>query len=504
MERIRIVTTSTPHREVDFRDNAVFVRLPDTNYDAIARGVNGAETVYGRAHRRNFELEIDGLSVADLEILRAIHGDRQAVYFEANISEHTKIYNPFERSVDPLIGAAATFARATVATYLDDDDLIKAVASGYPRFETGKLGKGILLESQRTNYFYPSHGSSGDTIWSVGGGTPTINWDTGVASNIDGEVGTIRIDGTTSDCVDVDVTFPNATPMSAFVYVRGRGACVLTVDAGGTATSMLVTLTMEWQKLYFENSTSTATTVTLRIGISEGNTTIWLSGHQLENGREITSYIPTTSAATTRNLDSLSYASQFNYIEGSIAMWVRWPRRVTSCYNRMLFYVGANFYALIDASGQIYWKVSSSTSSYITPSPMFTVGDMVHIAFVWKDDYAAVVVNGVAYDVDASNTRNAGSFTTVQLYSGINTCPYTVIDDLRIDNRYVEWRTSEDGEYIKYSGAATLHLAKLTQGRTFRVTAGELAPREADPSYFDGKLKISEASSESDHTVEVA
>ena len=505
MEHIRIVTTSAPHREIDFIDNAIYRRLPDTNYDAITRGVTGTETVYARAHRRNFELEVDGVSAADLEILRAIHGDRQQVYLEANIGEHTKIYNPFERTRAPYIGGSSGFARATVATYLDDDGEIKAVASGAQRFEAGQLGKGILLECARTNYFFPSHGSAGDQIWSIGGGSPTINWDANVASNIDGHSGTVRVDGDTSDYVDVDTTFPDATSMSAYVWVRGRGTIVMTVSAGGSGTSSQITLTMAWQKMYIETDTSTAATVTLRIGIQEDNTTFWLSGHQLENGKEITSYIPTTTAAVTRNQDQLYYTSTFNYIEGSIAMWMRWPRLVTGCTGRYLFYVGANFWAAIDANGQIYWQIATGTSSYRTPDPMFTAGDMVHIACVWKDDYAAVVVNGVAYDVDTSNVRNAGSFSTVQFY-GTTTAksPYTVIDDLRMDNRYVEWRTAESGEYAKYADAATLHLAKLTQGRTFRVTAGEFAPREGDPSYFDGKLQISEATSDADHTIEVA
>ena len=503
MEHLRIQTTSNPYREIELRDGAEYVRHPDLDYDARVRAATGVESVYARARRRVIELTLDGLSEADAATLRAIHADRQQVYLESNIGEHTKIYSPLERSRVPMIGGTSGFARATVATYLDDDGSIKSVASGVQRFEDGFIGKGILLEPARTNYFYPSHGSAGDTIWSIDEGAPTINWDANVTSNIDGAGGTVRIDGDAGESVDVTITFPDATSMAAFVYMRGRGLCSLVLTAGGAGNSGGVTLTMDWQRAIIEGKLSTAAAVTLQILILEPNTTIWLSGHQLENGKTITSYIPTTSAAATRNIDQLYYLSQFNYIEGSIAMWVRWPRRVADCTSRYLFNISDDFLLRIDHAGQIYWKIASGVDSYWNPSPMFDVGEMVHIACAWKDGYAALIVNGVAHNEETTDVRNAGSFTTYQLYRG-GSCPHTVIDDVRIDNRYVEWRSSENGEYDKWANAGTLKLMKLTQGRLFRIHDGELKPKEANPSYFDGSIKLIESNSDTNHTIGAA
>lgn len=504
MEHLRIQTTSKPYREIELRDGAEYIRHPDLNYDARVRTATGVESVHARARRRVIELALDGLSEADAEILRAIHADRQQVYLESNIGEYTNIYNTFERSRVPMIGGTSAYSRATVATYLDDNGKIKTVASGVERFEDGHIGKGILLEPERINYFYPSHGTAGDTVWSIDDGAPTINWDANVTSNIDGAGGTVRIDGDAGNSVKVDITFPTSTDMAAGVYMRGRGVCILNFDAGGSGNSGSIFLSMDWQRAIIEGKASTAGTVTLQILILENATTVWVSGCQLENGKTITSYIPATTEAVTRNMDQLYYLAQHNYIEGSFAMWVRWPRLITDCTHRYLFYVSDTFFLRIAHTGQIYWQLSSASARYWVPSPMFTAGEMVHIACAWKDGLAVLVVNGVARSETTSDVRNAGSFTIYQLYSVANRCPHTVVDDLRIDKRYVEWRTSEAGEYIKYANAETLKLMKLTQGRKFRIRDGKLKPKSGSPSLLDGNIKLIESDSDINQTIGAA
>lgn len=505
IEHIRINTVNAPYREIELRDNADFKRLPDTSFDAVSQNIKGTATVYPRARRRNLEIEIDHLHVDYYDVLEKIIGDRQEVYLESNIGEHTLVLAPFERARTNFLGGATGFSRASIATYEDDDGKIKEVASGIPRFENGKIGKGILLEPERTNRMIYSHPSSSQLIWSVDGGSPTINWDTNMPSNVDGHAGTVRINGNIGESVVKYVTVPNGVNMSACIWYKGCGSIILNLSGAAVGNTGSLTPNMNWQKMIIENLTTSSTSLQLTIGIIENNTTLWLSGHQVEtDGKTITSYIPTDGAYLTRPQDQLYFTAGLNYIEGSIALWLRWPRLISNCTDRFLFYLNSNFYARIGYDGQIYWQVAAGIANNYTPSPLPNTGDMIHLAFVWKDEYAALIYNGVEVDSTTSTSRIAGSASIIQLYHTNNRCPHSVIDDFRFDNRYVEWRTSQSGEYDKWADDANMKLIKMTQGRRFRIIARNLEPRDPSPEYYDGSIILSESSSGADHTIEVA
>ena len=102
-----------------------------------------------------------------------------------------------------------------------------------------------------------------------------------------------------------------------------------------------------------------------------------------------------------------------------------------------------------------------------------------------------------------TNTREASSFSTIQLY-GAAKSPTTIIDDFRVDSKYVEWRTSETGEYIKYADNAHVALMKKTQGRCFNIKNERFDPRSGQPSYYNGGFTLKESSSDENHTIESA
>lgn len=510
-EIVKARITSGPdesvYRQVALEDYTIFTMQAPSVYDAVVRTIDGTEKVYTRRLRKNFGLSIDGLTTAELRVLEQICSDRQEVCFESNIGEDTVIYNTFERSTTPYIGPAATFSRASVATYMDEDGLIKAVASGVPRFEACKLGNGILLEPARTNYLYPSHPASGALVYSSAGGTPTLTWDTSMPSNVDGEDGTLRVEAASGDSVAVAVTFPDATACSTLVWIKGIGTVTLVVTGLAVTKSMgSVVLTGDWQMLYADGGTSSGTTVTVTLGVGENNTRFWVSGSQVENGLTHTSYIPTTVATVTRPVENLSYASSgLNYAQGSIAFWLRWPSTLTGCTNRMLFYISPDCYCQIEDSNAILFRVSAAFAVSATAATHgYTEGDIVHIACVWKDDFVALVLNGVAVDTDTDNQRGAGAPAALQLYHSSNRVAHSIIDDLRVDSKYIEWRTSAGGDYQKYAEDGNLELVTQTQGRLFRIKQMQFQPREGYPDVLDGSLLLSESFSDSDHTVGVA
>lgn len=509
MNFLKLKTAEGTHRELDLIDYAIYSRDSDRSFDSTIENADGTQAIYQRARRRSFTIALDGVPQSDVDTLELIFKDRQECYLEGNVGENTVIYHPMESAKEPMIGGTPTFTRASIATYRGLDGLIREVAAGIPRFEPCKLGNGILLEMARTNYFYPSHGASGSTIWTTQAGSPVVAWDTSIASNVYGKAGTVRIEMTTTtpDVVKATISGLTAsTAYSCYIWAKGIGSVTLTVtSATGTTSSGTVTLSMEWQRISVEGFVTTGTSVEMRLTAISADTRLWISAHQVEAGYVVTSYVPTTVAAATRLMDQYSIPAALNFAEGSIAFWIRFPRITAGADGtRYAWYMSGNFYVSINPNGNIYFGVASGVGISVSQATHGLVADdIAHLAFVWQRGYAAVIVNGVVVGSSASTVRDSGGPTTLQLYYSTGSA-MALIDDLRVDARYVEWRTSEGGFYMRYSSTSNLAFAKLTQGRLFRIARANFKPREADPAYLDGTLAVEESSSDGTFTLGAA
>jgi hypothetical protein len=506
MNCLKIKTADGIHREIDMIEYAVYSRNADRVFDSIIETDNGTQTVYPRARRRSFAISINGIDRSSLAILEAIWRDRQECHFEGNVGEDTKVYNPFESSSSNLIGGASSFARASIASYLGEDGLIRAVASGYPRFEACKIGNGILLEPERINYFFPSHGDTGVTLWTSAAGSPAIAWDTNIASNVYGKLGTVRLEMSSATPDIVKTTISGLTPAtvySCYIWARGSGTIILSVTgATGTITSGAKSLSMAWQLIPVEGFIATGTSVDMQIMAASVGARLWLSAHQLEAGHVYTSYIPTTSAAATRLIDQWIVSTVGNYAEGSIAFWLKFPRITSGADGtRILWYMNSNFYGKIDPDGMITFSIASGVVVAVAQAMhRFVAGDAVHLAFVWKHNYCAIIANGIDLGSTSSNVRVSGADSIIYLYHSTN-APQTVIDDFRYDDRYVEWRLSQNGLYGRYSNSWNLALCELTQGRKFRIKNPAFKEKEANPGYYDGNMQLEESSSDEYYTI---
>jgi len=509
MESLKLKTTSGVDREINLVDYGIFRRGQDQVYDAVHRGVTGVETEYARARRRTFQIDVDRMPDADFQTLRKMKGDRQKVYLEGNLGPDTVLACPLQRGYKPITGNLGSFGRASVASYQGADGKIYPVGSGVARYEAAKIGTGILVENARTNYMYPSHPDATPTvIFSVLGGSPTIQWDGNAASNIDGHYGAGLIHGDSGEVVGISgIPFVDATPGSFYVWVKGMGNISVVGSTGWVSapTSGAVALTGDWQRIGFEGGVSTAVNVSVIIVLNETDTHFHYSGIQLEDGYTFTSYIETTVAPVSRVMDQLYYNVAVNYIQGSIAFWTRWPRLHASGSTRNFFHIDSNFYALITAAGYLLFRYN--TASSIGDTPAFAAGDMVHLAFVWRDDYAAIIVNGVELDADtgaaANQNRILGSASNIPLYYPSQNAN-TVIEDFRYDNHYVEWRISEGGAFLPYTDSRNLELRRDTQARLLTIRGGEFEPNDADCGYWSGSFSLEETDSFVNHTTEGA
>lgn len=210
-------------------------------------------------------------------------------------------------SLDPRV----TFTRAgATATRINSSGYIESVAADTPRFDynpTTLAAQGLLVEEQRTNILQYSQDFT-QGFWQKVNGSITSSSITSPAniananaftgSGADSVIVTVGLTvATATYTISVYAKVPSGTGNVAFVAFGGDGALVL-YD--------VKTLTATWQRFVFTVSMAAGANAQFQIG---GGGTIGIGaevhlwGAQLEQGAFVTSYIPTTTAAVTRNAD---------------------------------------------------------------------------------------------------------------------------------------------------------------------------------------------------------
>ena len=232
--------------------------------------------------------------------------------------------------LDPTV----TFARTgATATRVNSSGLIESVAADTARFDYDPITlvcKGLLIEEQRTNLLTYSE-QFNDASWTKSNATVTADATTspdgtGNADKI------VEAATNTTHLVSQSPTlsgtrhsfsiFAKAGEREWLRLVCGNGAAYVNVTTGvfGIVTAGTVSFTADsitnfgagWYRVQVSfTAVAGATTVAYRLANADGGQTylgdgtsgLYLWGAQLEAGAFATSYIPTTSAALTRNAD---------------------------------------------------------------------------------------------------------------------------------------------------------------------------------------------------------
>jgi hypothetical protein len=336
-----------------------------------------------------------------------------------------------------------TFTRSSNGTFVDSAGVLQTAATDVPRFDhnptTGE-SLGLLVEEQRTNLMLQSEDFS--TTWSVNGSTSiATNTIASPASTLTADTLTVSAGG--ANRVSQSYSVPSAGTYTLSVYAKaGTGNLlqlrqflsgndayvvfnfttgVMGVVSGGTSASATATaLPNGWYRLVLTNTYSDAALINIRIGgavgSSETNTTFYLWGAQLEAGAFPTSYIPTTTAAVTRNADVAS-------ITGSaFSGWYRQDEGTVFVDCKVIGDNGSNqfIYSISDgALGDEIRLFKPSTNSSITngiedsvngtTSNIFAnantpFGQSFKTAYAFANNYASRAANGLATEVDNSVT----------------------------------------------------------------------------------------------------
>jgi hypothetical protein len=218
-----------------------------------------------------------------------------------------------------------TFTRASSATYIGSDGLIKTATTNEARFDhnptTGE-SLGLLVEEARTNLLLRSE-EFDNAAWTLFG-TASRTANTTAAPD-----GTTSADSVTLPASSGIFQIVNGLANTSYtfsIWIRcntTQSVRLVTNTNLSDPTALTVTATSSWQRFNITKTTSIGTTTVTAQVDTGGGDTFYLWGAQLEAGAFATSYIPTTSATVTRAADVASitgsaFTSFYNQPEGTV------------------------------------------------------------------------------------------------------------------------------------------------------------------------------------------
>jgi hypothetical protein len=364
------------------------------------------------------------------------------------------------RSLDSRI----TFTRASIGTYFDSKGLVKVAASGEARIGFDPLtGKclGLLVEESRANAFLRSE-EFDNASWTKAGSTVTANTTTSPDGTQNAD--TIIESATTGGhYVSQSANFVNGQSLTVSCFMKAatrttgyisfyNGTSTLNayfnlsagtvLSTSGTLVASIVSVGNGWFRVVCTYASTVTATGNVSLGCSvtntqsytgDGTSGIYLWGAQLEIGAFVTSYIPTTTAAVTRQVDfalmnGVNFADWYNQNEGTF--YVDYTLNTITGTGNRLFAVGdsANFstkravdvYKQAEASATMYIYSANEGAvqvSSIPPGQPLTVGVSRKMAVAMKDNDVTIQIDNIALATDntvtlqkTNNTLSIGAY----------------------------------------------------------------------------------------------
>lgn len=247
--------------------------------------------------------------------------------------------------------AGLTFTRASTATYIGSDGLLKTAAVDEPRFDYDPVTlacKGLLIEESRTNLLtYSSDFTAGSWIKSgaiTGDATPApsgamtadfigtngsqaqVFQGATIASGVAVSGSVFLKAGALSVVEVVLLSSGNITPYARATFDLAVGeisVAVTTANGGTNASAKIENCGNGWFRCAVVATYPATTSAGIRINSSGTSGGFFAWGAQLEAGAFPSSYIPATTAAVTRAPDTClmtgtNFSRWFNPLEGTI------------------------------------------------------------------------------------------------------------------------------------------------------------------------------------------
>ena len=346
-----------------------------------------------------------------------------------NGTKASKLY-----SVKPTDGSGdMTVGRATTATRVNSSGLIESSAVNVPRLDyTGSTCPSLLVEPQRTNLALYSE-QFDNAVWTETRATVVSNATIAPDGNLTADKLIPSIDNNTHLLQQSNIPV-TAQIYTATVYAKKGeydtvrlflsnlwspnpnatfNLTTKSIVSTQNGTAKITELTNGWFKLEITSDINAIAGSNGKLFIYGGNnglvsfegdgtSGVFIWGAQLEAGANATSYIPTTTASVTRNLDSISktgISSLIGQTEGTIYFETNklfvdslcgYVNISESTQNRILIYGVAS-------NNQLLIQVKINNVSIIHSTTFIGMSSNAKVAFGYKNGDSALYINGVKY-----------------------------------------------------------------------------------------------------------
>jgi hypothetical protein len=311
-------------------------------------------------------------------------------------------YAPFDNPADPLKLNKGTgtlsFTRATTATYVHPTTgLITTAADNVLRVEAN----GALIEGARTNLALQSETLGNATNWVAT--TMTADNNTAVAPDGATTAETLTASGDNATLLQ-SYTGTVAAYTASYYLKRKTGTGAVQVSADNTTWTSCTINASTWTRC---TDTRTVTVATYYHGIRLATNTdaVYAWGGDAELGAFASSYIPTTTAAVTRNKDQLTFAASGNITpttSGTIAFSSSLLYPNTSIPPAAVFFGGqSNFWFYLNAAGNL--NLYDGTNNPNIAMGVFSANQEIKLSVAFGDNTwtaykdGSVKINSGAY-----------------------------------------------------------------------------------------------------------
>ena len=273
----------------------------------------------------------------------------------------------------PELPAASTFSRASEATYVDANGIIRTAGVDKPRFNydpvTGEF-LGLFLEEERTNLLTYSEEFENPAWTQQTGLSIDSTLVTGPDGNLSGRK-LLGFDAFAGERLSETIVINNST-LTGSIWLKGEGSNIgkdvmLTVKRSGgafAATNFVHTLTADWVRVdatFAQLSGNTGVIFTLVSSGVNPASEVLVYGGQLEIGSLPTSYIPTTGSAVTRKADAFSLTSSSNF-DGGFSLLLD-SETTTDDYFYKIKASGTTIAELNNANGTLDWVINGVSAA---------------------------------------------------------------------------------------------------------------------------------------------
>lgn len=389
-----------------------------------------------------------------------------------------------------------TFTRSGSGTRINKAGLIETMATNVSRLNYRLDADGtvsscpeLLLEPSRQNKVFPNTSITG---YSINNGTATNNQITAPDGTNTGALITKTSSSTTVIFKGFTGTSGVTHNISAFLKAgnhssvklqEGFAGAYVEIDlaegsVGSTQNASNVKVQKhpnDWYRVSFD-FTSASTNLQFSVYIEDTTATgktFYLWGGQIEQGSGVTSLIPTTSGAITRNIDSANKTS-FADLPNDYPITVLWKGTVDN-YDSSGFTTQVPFSLVHSGNFNTYLSINFYSETQLTLRRRNTTDTSVFIAYptslksTHKIAIAFINSTTVKMYIDGVEILNSASLTSVP-YSATDTIDSVLVGQLR-DNADTGKRNSADELFIWNKTLTDAEMVEVTSYTSFTEMA---------------------------------